>query len=103
MNEEAHRSVGRLVVQAALLAFVLAFEWSAMVSLGSHSVASESSYPTVDPYPAYILECPVPQPLKKGSAQAGIGKDCSAKVRPHTMSSRKPGAGLPEQAHRGDR
>ena len=102
MNERAHRSFVRVVIQGSLLACVLAFEGTAMVSLGSHSVASQSSYQSADPSPAYMLECPVSQTLKKGTAGADIGRDCSAKARLHTVSSRTPGAGLIEQVHRGD-
>jgi hypothetical protein len=107
LKEQRDHIVSRLLVQGSLLALVLMFGWWGIVLLGSHTLALEleTNSPTAGRYPTYVVECPVPETLKKGSAQADVGKkgkDCSAKAWPHTTTSRQPGAGPAEQAHRVD-
>ncbi len=100
--------VGRLLVQGFVLALVLGLWWQGLVAVGSHAVASETNASlAAGRYPPEGVECPVPRAPEKGSAQeAGVvglrknGRDCTAKVWPHTTTSREPGAGLAERAHR---
>jgi len=106
LKEQRDHIVSRLLVQGSALALVLMFGWWGIVVLGSHTLALETNSPTAGRCPTYVVECPLAETLKKSSAQAdvGRGKDCSAKAWPHThtTTSRQPGAGPAEQAHRVD-
>jgi hypothetical protein len=108
LKEPRNHIVVRLLVQCFVLALVLGLGWQGVVVVGSQTLASETnSSLTAGRYPTDGVECPVPRAPEKGSAQeAGIagvinkGGHCSAKVWPHTTTSRQPGAGLAERAHR---
>jgi len=95
----------RLVAQGFVV--VLASGWWGMRTLGSHTLASESDSPALVADPIYMGGCPVADTdtLDKSSAQGGAGKGggCSEEGGTHPISSRQPGAGLGEYAHRAQR
>jgi hypothetical protein len=97
----------RLVAQGFVVVLVLG--WWGMTTLGSHTLASESDSPAAMAEPIYVGGCPVAdtpeKSSEKSSAQGGVGKGggCSEEGISHPISSRRPGAGLGEHAHRAER
>jgi hypothetical protein len=94
----------RLVAQGFVVV-LLASVWWGMTTLGSDTLASESDSPAAMAEPIYVGGCPVADTLEKSSAQGGAGKGggCSEEGGTHPISSRRPGAGLGEHAHRAER
>jgi hypothetical protein len=88
----------------------VAFVWWGMVTLASHSLTSQSdSLRTMGAYgrwePVYVAGCPlVGSPPGKGLAGGAVGKkeggDCPEEGLSHPLTSRRPGAGTNEHAHR---
>jgi hypothetical protein len=102
--EKRHRIVVRLLLEGLVLALVLAFGLWGIVIFGSQTEASETHSRMAQTAARYVVVCPTPDTSEKGAAPAtaGDGADCAPKVRLHTSTSRQPGAGAAEQAHRGD-
>ena len=92
------------MIEGLVLALVLAFWLWGMLTLGGRTVTSETHSPMVQTAPTDIVVCATPDTSEKGAAPpaAGEGADCPPKVRPHTTTSRQPGAGLAGQEHRRD-
>jgi hypothetical protein len=96
--------VVRLVLEGLVLALVLAFWLWGTLTLGSRTVASETHSPMVQTDLTDVVVCPAPDTSEKAATPTAAGEDadCPPKVRPHTTTSRQPGAGLARQEHRGD-
>jgi hypothetical protein len=75
---------------------VMALGWWGMMTLGSHSLASESDSVAQMGDPIYVAGCPVVDTLQKSSAGVGVGKGCSKEGSSHPITSRQPGGGLAE-------
>ena len=79
----------------------------ALLMLGGWCVyAAEDPSSAAWQTPVYVAGCPVEDGtrLTKGSAREDAGTErCSEEGLSHPISSRKPGAGLGEQAHRSER
>ena len=92
-GQRPRRIVLRLLAQGAVVVALLASGWWGISVLGVHTLASKSSAPL----PRYVAACPVGDTPQKGSRS---GEVCSEKGASHPISSRQPGAGLGEHAHR---
>ena len=88
----------RLLVEGLVLSLVLMFGLWGIVELGSKTVVREAHSPMAQSAPKkYVALCHAPDTSKKGAALGAAGDeggDCPAKDRPHTTTSRQPGAGL---------
>ena len=105
-EEPRLRVVLRLVAQGFVLVAVLASGWWGMRTLGSHALASESAPPAVMAGPVYVAGCPVGDTPETSSAQGEVdrkGVGCSEEGGTHPISTRQPGAGVGEHAHRAAR
>ncbi len=105
-EEPRIRVVLRLLAQGAVLVVALASGWWGITTLGGHTLASESDSPAGMASPIYVAGCPVTDTLDRSPAQGGAGKKgghCSEEGVSYPISSRQPGAGLGEHAHRAER
>lgn len=75
-----------------------------VVTLGAHAMVAETLPSDGEHLPEYVIACPgAHRPEEVGPAgSGGRGAGCLREFRPHTTTSRQPGAGLTEQAHQGD-
>jgi len=105
-QQRRYRIVVRLLLEGLGLALVLAFVVWAIITFGSQSVAVETHSPVAGTAPTYAVVCSALERSQKGAAPptASVeGADCLAKAWPHTTTSRRPGARVAEQEHKGDR
>jgi hypothetical protein len=105
-HEPGLHVVLRLLAQGFVLVVLLASGGWGVRTLGSHTLASEGDFPALRADTVYVGGCPVEDTLDKSSAQGEAGKKgggCSEEGIPHPISSRQPGAGIGEHAHRSER
>jgi hypothetical protein len=97
-----HTVVG-LLAEVLVLVLVMASWWWGIMTLASHSLASESGPLAEMGEPIYVAGCPVADTLKKSSAGGGVGKGCSKEGSSHPISSRQQGGGPAEHGRGGER
>ncbi len=76
-----------------------------VVTIGAHAMVAETLPSDGEHLPEYVIACPGAQRPEEGVGPAGSGERGAGRLRefrPHTTTSRQPGAELTEQAHRGD-
>jgi hypothetical protein len=84
--------VVKLLAESLVVVLLMAFGWSGMTTLGSHSLQAMR-------YPIYVAGCPLADTLEQRSA----GGSCSKEGVSHPMTSRQPGGGIGEHAHGAER
>jgi hypothetical protein len=94
--------VVRLLAEGGVV-LVMALGWWGMITLSSHSLASESDSLAEMVDLIYVAGCPVADTLEKSTAGVGAGKGCSKEGSSHPISSRQPGVGLGGPAHGAER
>jgi hypothetical protein len=103
---EHRRRVVRLLFEGSVLRIVVALVLSGVFILGNKGVTAEADSSVAGAAPTrYVVACPLPEVSEKGAAPATTARDgtrCTPMVRHHTSTSRQPGAGVAEQARRGD-
>ncbi len=104
-NQRRLHLVLRLLVQGSVVVVVMALGGWGMWNVGSDSLASQSDSLTAERDTIYVGGCPVPDPLKKSSAQGGVGKgrSCTKEGFSHPVTSRQPGVGLGGRGHGAER
>ena len=108
MKEQADHISLRLLIEGSVLGLVLgAWLWG-VFTLGAHATVAQQPPPSDGgSLLGYVVTCSGAQNPEEGagSVGSGDGSGCLQEVRSHMAhmsTSRHPGAGLPEQAHRGD-
>ena len=110
MKEHADHSGLRLLMEGSVLGLVVgAWLWGILTLGANHAMVAQLPPPSDGQHlPGYeVVACPGLQSPEEGvgSVGGGDGSGCLREVRSHMAhmsTSRHPGAGLPEQAHRGD-
>ena len=104
-KEHRNHIVLMLLAEGSVVVVLMALGWWGMTNLGSSTITSQSDSLTAERDPIYVAGCPVPAPLRKSSAQEGVGegRGCSQEGSTHPMTSRQPGVGLGGQAHGAER
>ena len=74
-------TVVRLLAEGLGVGLVMALGWWGMMTLGSHSLASESDSLAEMGDPIYVAVCPVAETLEKSSAGGGVGKAVLRRAR----------------------
>ena len=92
------RIVLSLSAQGSILVLFLAFGWWGIMTLGSHSLASQTDSLGAMGEPVYVAGCPVAASTPEtSSAGGGVGKKndggWSEEGLYHSVTSRRPGAG----------
>jgi hypothetical protein len=96
LKERRLHTVVRLLAEGLVVVLVIALGWWGIMTLGSHSLASESDSLAERGDPIYIAGCRVDDTLKKSSAGGGVGKGCTKEGSSHPITSRQPGGRLAE-------
>ena len=109
MSEHPDRVVVlRLSLQGSVLVLVVALLLWGILTIGSQGMVTERHSLAVVRAPTPPIGCSVPQASESGAlpGDGGEGAEhyrrCSAKEWPHTTTSRQPGRGAGERAHRGE-
>jgi hypothetical protein len=76
LKERRLHTVVRLLAEGGVV-LVMALGWWGMMTIGSHSLASESDSLAEMVDPIYVAGCPVADTLEKSTAGVGAGKGCS--------------------------
>jgi hypothetical protein len=93
LKERRVNIVVRLLAESLVLVLLMAFGWWGMTTLGSHSLQAMR-------YLIYVAGCPLADTtLEKRWAGGG----CSKEGASHPITTRQPGGGLVEDAHRAER
>ena len=101
-NQQRLHIVLRLLVQGSVVVAVMSLGGWGMVTLGSHTLSSQSDSLKAERDPIYVAGCQVPDPLlEKDSARGGVGEDrgCTEEGFSHPITSRRSGGGLDRHAH----
>ena len=100
--EREHNNAIRLSVEGSLTAFVVgAWLWG-VVSLGAQAMVAQMPLSSNEDLPGYVLACPAALSSEEDIGSAGSDDGCLREVRSHVETSRQPGTGLTEHAHRAD-
>ena len=104
MRKRRKHSAIRLSVEGLLTALVVGAWLWVVVCLGAQAMVAQTSPSGGEDFPGgYMLACPGAQGHKEGIGSAGADEaGCLREVRLHATTSRHPGSGLAEQAHRKD-
>ena len=109
MKEQADHISLRLLIEGSVLGLVLgAWLWGVLTLGANHAMVAKTLPPSDgENLPGYVVTCSGAHSPEEevGSVGSGDSSGCLQEVRSHMAhmsTSRHPGAGLPEQAHRGD-
>jgi hypothetical protein len=105
LKERRLHTVVGLLAEGLGVVLVMALGWWGMMTLGSHSLASESDSLTAERDPIYVGGCRVPAPLQKSPARGGVGegRGCTEEGSSHPITPRQPGVGLGGRGHGAER